>query len=237
MNYQKGKIDVIAAQDSEKSISFALKNLSFKERFSFLSSSLDKLVELSKLAKYFQIQYEKPLCWDWWGFGFIYWLTKGISLRLLHFIWQITEKQLPPKEAFYSNLTKSHIEDNECERAQRIREHFGLKKLGQYHNVYLRTDVLLLTDVFEHFRDLWLEYYSLDPAHYSTLPNFAWDAMLLKTGVEIDRPLNWPRDVWDDWEGTSGRDVSSQLQGSQNQQQVYGGKIMMQKDHPSSSTI
>ena len=50
----------------------------------------------------------------------------------------------------------------------------------------MRTDVLLLTDVFENFRDLCLEYYGLDPAHYFTLPNFAWDAMLLKTGVEID---------------------------------------------------
>ena len=61
-----------------------------------------------------------------------------------------------------------------------------MENLGQYHDLYLRTDVLLLTDVFEHFRDLCLEYYGLDPAHYFTLPNFAWDAMLLKTGVEID---------------------------------------------------
>ena len=61
-----------------------------------------------------------------------------------------------------------------------------MKNLGQYHDLYLRTDVLLLTDVFENFRDLCLEYYGLDPAHYFTLPNFAWDAMLLKTGVEID---------------------------------------------------
>ena len=53
------------------------------------------------------------------------------------------EKQLPPKEAFYSNLTESHIEDDEYERAQRIREHLGLKNLGRYHDLYLRTDVLL----------------------------------------------------------------------------------------------
>ena len=96
------------------------------------------------------------------------------------------KKQLPPKESFYSNLTESHIEDDEYERAQRIWKHFGLKNIGQYHDLYLRTDVLLLTDVFENFRDLCLEYYGLDPAHYFTLPNFAWDAMLLKTGVEIN---------------------------------------------------
>ena len=96
------------------------------------------------------------------------------------------EKQLPPKEPFYSNLTESHIEDDEYERAQRIWEYFGIRHLGQYHDLYLRTDVFLLTDVFDNFRDLCLEYYGLDPAHYFTLPSFAWDAMLLKTGVEID---------------------------------------------------
>ena len=67
------------------------------------------------------------------------------------------EKQLPPKEAFYSNLTESNIEDDEYERAQKIWEHFGIRNLGQYHHLYLRTDVLLLTDVFEIFRDLCLE--------------------------------------------------------------------------------
>ena len=96
------------------------------------------------------------------------------------------DRQLPPKEAFYSNLTKEHISDEDYERAKKIWEHFGIRNLGQYHDLYLKTDVLLLTDVFENFRDLCLEYYGLDPAHYFTLPNFAWDAMLLKTGVELE---------------------------------------------------
>ena len=89
----------------------------------------------------------------------------------------------PEEEAFYSNLTESHIEDDEYERAQKIWEHFGIRNLGQYHDLYLRTEVLLLSDVFENSRDLCLEYYGLDPAHYFTLPHFAWGAMLLKTGV------------------------------------------------------
>ena len=99
---------------------------------------------------------------------------------------KLRDKQLPPKEKFYSNLTESNIEDDEYESAQKIWEHFGIRNLGQYHDLYLRTDVLLLTDVFENFRDLCLEYYGLDPAHYFTLPNFAWDAMLLKTGVVLE---------------------------------------------------
>ena len=58
--------------------------------------------------------------------------------------------------------------------------------MGDCHDLYLTTDVLLLADILENFRDLCLNYYSLDPAHYYTLPNFVWDAMLLKTGVVID---------------------------------------------------
>ena len=96
------------------------------------------------------------------------------------------EMKLPPKEAFYSKLSENHIDDEEYERAIKIWEHFGIRNLGQYHDLYLRTDVLLLTDIFENFRDLCMEYYGLDPAHYFTLPNFAWDAMLFKTEVVIN---------------------------------------------------
>jgi hypothetical protein len=90
-----------------------------------------------------------------------------------------------PKEPFYSNLTEHHIEDDEYEKALKIWKHFGKRNLGQYHDLYLRTGVLLLTDASENFGGLCLEYYGLEPAHYFTLPNFAWDAMLLKTGIEI----------------------------------------------------
>ena len=97
------------------------------------------------------------------------------------------KRALPPKEAFYSKLSEEHVSDTDYERALKVWKHFGIRTLGQYHDLYLRTDVLLLTDVFENFRDLCMEYYGLDPAHYYTLPNFAWDAMLLKTGVEIEQ--------------------------------------------------
>ena len=57
--------------------------------------------------------------------------------------------------------------------------------MGEYHDVYLNTDVLLLTDIFENFRNLCMTYYGLDPAYYMTLPNFAWDAMLKKTNITL----------------------------------------------------
>ena len=58
--------------------------------------------------------------------------------------------------------------------------------MGEYHDLYMLTDVLLLADVFETFRDIAMLYYDLDPSHYFTLPGYAWDAMLLKTGIELD---------------------------------------------------
>ena len=97
------------------------------------------------------------------------------------------ERALPPKEAIYSKLSEEPVSDKDYEGALKVWKHFGIRTLGQYHDLYLRTDVSLLTDVFENFRDLCMEYYGLDPAHYYTLPNFAWDAMLLKTGVEIEQ--------------------------------------------------
>ena len=190
---ERAKIDVIAL-NSEKFITFAFKNLCFKDSFSFLSSSLDRLVKLSKYEdgekkqnwqNIFKFSKRNPYVSNDEDLDLL--TDKGVyPYDYFTSFDKFRERQLPPKEKFYSNLTECNIEDDEYERALKIWEHFGIRNLGQYHDLYLRTDVLLLTDVFENFRDLCLEYYGLDPAHYFTLPNFAWDAMLLKTGVVIE---------------------------------------------------
>ena len=58
--------------------------------------------------------------------------------------------------------------------------------MGEYHDLYMLTDVLLLADVFENFREMSIRYYDLDPAHYFTLPGYGWDAMLLNICIELD---------------------------------------------------
>ena len=99
---------------------------------------------------------------------------------------RMEEQRLPPKSKFYSKLSESHITDDEYSHAKQVWSAFGCQTLGDYHDLYMLTDVLLLADVFESFRDICLEYYELDPAHYYTTPNFAWDAMLKKTGKTLE---------------------------------------------------
>ena len=83
-------------------------------------------------------------------------------------------------------MTEEDITNDDYNKAKQIWKHFDIKNMGEYHDLYLKTDVLLLTDVFENFRDMCLSYYGLDPVYYYTLPNFAYDAMLKLTGIEID---------------------------------------------------
>ena len=99
---------------------------------------------------------------------------------------RLNETQLPPKEAFYSKLNKSHISDEAYEHAQKVWSEFDCETMRDYHDLYLKSDVLLLADVFENFRDVCLTNYELDPAWYYTAPGLAWDAALKKTEVELE---------------------------------------------------
>ena len=99
---------------------------------------------------------------------------------------RMNETQLPPKSAFYSKLSDSHITDDDYEHAQKVWREFGMSSMKDYHDLYLELDVLLLTDVFENFREICRKNYKLDPAWYLTSPGLSWDAMLKETGIELD---------------------------------------------------
>ncbi|XP_011859207.1 PREDICTED: uncharacterized protein LOC105556722, partial [Vollenhovia emeryi] len=99
---------------------------------------------------------------------------------------RLRETELPPREAFYSSLTGENISDNDYEHAVTVWRRFRIGNLGEYSDLYLKTDVLLLADVFENFRDKCMRSYDLDPAHYYTLPGYTWDAMLKYTGVRFE---------------------------------------------------
>ena len=73
------------------------------------------------------------------------------------------ENTLLPKEAFYSNLNLEDICDEDYAHAQTVWDVFELNNLGEYHDLYVQSDILLLEDVFENFRNIYLEIYELDP--------------------------------------------------------------------------
>ena len=98
----------------------------------------------------------------------------------------LSETTLPPIESFYSELNKSSISEDNYTQAQNVCETFEMETLQDYHDLYLKTDVLLLADVFENFRDVCKENYGLDPAWYYTDPGLAWDAALKVTKVELE---------------------------------------------------
>ena len=98
---------------------------------------------------------------------------------------KLSETKLPPKEEFYSKLNDEDITDEDYQHAINVWNTFGCKTLRDYHNLYLKSDVLLLADVFENFRKTCLHHYKLDPAHYYTSPGLAWDACLKTTGQHL----------------------------------------------------
>ena len=91
----------------------------------------------------------------------------------------------PEKDAFFSQLS-GKVSDEDYFHAKEVWKKFGMKSLGEYHDLYLKTDVFLLADVVENFRTVLLKNYLLDPAWFLTAPAFFWCAMLKMTGVELE---------------------------------------------------
>ena len=96
------------------------------------------------------------------------------------------ETSLPDKESFYSNLNMENIDDIDYRHVNNVFKRFKLKNLGEYHDLYVQSDALLLADVFENFRKTCIEVYELDPAHFLSLPGLAWQACLKKTNIKLE---------------------------------------------------
>ena len=101
--------------------------------------------------------------------------------------WKRFKKQsLPDKESFYSELNNEHITDEDYEHTQKVCDTFKIKNLGEYHDIYVQSDTALLADVFENFRDKWIEIDKLDPAQFLSAPGLSSKACLKKTIVELE---------------------------------------------------
>ena len=194
----EGKIDCIP-NNEEKYISFTKeilvdkfinkegeekevkRKIRFIDSFKFMAASLDSLVKnlpkdsFKNLKEFYEGDELKLLLrkgvfpYDWFdNFG------------------KLSVKNLPPKESFHSILNDSGISEEDYIHAQNVWETFKMKTMRDYHDLYLKSDVLLLSDVFENFRDVCLDNYHLDPIFYYTGPGLAWDACLKITKVELE---------------------------------------------------
>ena len=153
----------------------------FIDSFKFMSTSLDSLVNnlpeeaFNNLKRYYT------------GDELSLVMRKGVyPYEYMDSLERFKENKLPPRESFYSRLTSEHISDEDYQHAQKVWGMFEMKTLQDYHNLYNETDVLLLADVFENFRNICMENYKLDPAHYYTAPGLSWDACLKMTDVKLE---------------------------------------------------
>ncbi|XP_066157689.1 uncharacterized protein, partial [Euwallacea fornicatus] len=96
---------------------------------------------------------------------------------------KLDEKTLPSKEYFYNKLEDSHIDDEKYSHASKVWDSFNIQTLGEYSDLYLKTDVILLADIFEHFRLNCISTHNLDPSWYFTMPGYTWDC--IRGGVSV----------------------------------------------------
>ena len=98
---------------------------------------------------------------------------------------KFNETSLPEKD-FYSHLNMEDITDVDYAHAKRVCKDFEIKRLGEYHDLCVQSDTLLLADVFESFRNMCINIFELDPAKFLSTPGLAWQATFKKTKVKLD---------------------------------------------------
>ena len=132
----------------------------FKNTYSFCNNDLNKFVLLLRKGVY---PYEYMDTWE-----------------------RFSEISLPSKEYFYSNLNMEDISDIDYRHANNVFKGFKKENLGDYHDLYVQSDTLLLADVFNNFRDMFIKEYELDPAQFLSLPRLAWQVCLKKANIELE---------------------------------------------------
>lgn len=154
----------------------------FLDSYRFLPSSLECLAKSLTAEKFKNIELHFPIHEQ-----------KNLLIRkgIYPYSWfddfnKFEEPSLPPKAAFFNELRNENVSDEDYEHARNVWNVFNMRNMGEYSDLYLKTDVLILADIFEEFRKLSLERFGLEVCHYYTIAGFAWDAMLRMTGITLD---------------------------------------------------
>ena len=178
----------------EKCVAFFLdENLGFIDSMQFMNSSLDKLVKSLSDEDF------KYLVEEFGSENLELLKQKGdYPYEYMDSFERFNKEKLPARKYFYSStkdgkigddgkISDGHISVKDYLTCEKIWDKFEMKNMGDYHDHYLKKDVLLLADVFEKFIDTCLKYYELDPCHYFSAPGLSWDAMLKMTGVKLEK--------------------------------------------------
>ena len=179
---KKDKTDCIGTS-SEKLLTFSYHGFKFLDTCNFLKALLGTLTNNSKDAGIDKFAHTKRV----FGDKFELLLRKGVyAYDYMDSFERFNETSLPPREAFYNTLTESDISEEDYEYALKIWKAFECETIHDFHTLYMKCDVALICDVFEHFCKIDHSDYKLDPKYYITLPSFSFDAMLKLSRVELE---------------------------------------------------
>ena len=182
--YKDKKLTCIP-NNMEKYISFSLGKLRFLDSYQCMNSSLESLVEnLAEDGLTHFKQFRKAFPND--DIAKLLLQKNEYCYDYVDCADKFNETELPPKEAFYNSLTKEPISDIRYKHAQTVWNTFNMTTFGEFHDLYVLTDTLLLCDVFERFRDMTMKNYELDASHFYTSPGLAFQAALKMSGVSLD---------------------------------------------------
>ena len=175
---KKDKVDEYMSKKFDKMMPIYFE-IRFIDSYKFLQTSLANLVSNLQKDDFYNTKREFKKNVDLLTRKGVYPYDYVSSLK------KLSETQLPSKEEFYSKLNDENISEDDYQHAINVWNTFNCKTIRDYHDLYLKSDVLLLADVFENFRKTCMEHYNLDPAHYFTSPGLAWDACLKETGQQL----------------------------------------------------
>ena len=159
----------------------------------FINSSLDKLVKhlSGKDFKYLIEEFDSKNLE-------LLKQTGAYRYEYMNSFERFNEEKLPAKKYFYSSIkdgkigdgckkSDGHTDVNDYVTCKKTWNKFEMKNMGNYHDHYLKKDVLLSVDVFGKFIATCLKYYGLDFCHYFSSPGLSWDAMLKMTSIELEK--------------------------------------------------
>ena len=163
------------------------KDIVFKDSLAFLSGKLEAVVACLLKAgkdKFRVLRGEFRNITDEAGIDML--LRKGVyPYDYMDSATRFDETELPPRASFFNRLTGTECSEADYEHARRVWDKFNCTSMLDYHNLYLKTDVLLLADVFESYRDATITTLGLDPSYYVSAPHLSWDCMMKMTDCRL----------------------------------------------------